>query len=88
MWWLFTRDHTISHNQTESLICLDEKPYVLRSEVVEPLNTKTSSIKKYDYEYKRHGYCAIFDPIEPHTDKQYVDVRKTRTACDFAEMIK
>lgn len=61
---------------------------MLHGDVVKPLPTRRASQRKLDYEYSRHGYCAIIGLIEPLTGKQYVDVRGRRTARDFAEVIK
>lgn len=69
------------------LICLDEKPYILHQDVVKPLAMRGKSPRKIDYEYERHGYCAIFGLIEPLTGQQFVDARPTRKAVDFAEVI-
>lgn len=80
--------YALPYDNNRPLVCLDEKPYNLHGDVIEPLPTRKMSPKKIDYEYTRNGYCAITGLIEPLTGKQYVDIRKRRTACDFAEIIK
>nr|WP_281169977.1 IS630 family transposase [Schleiferilactobacillus shenzhenensis] len=70
------------------VICFDEKPVVLHGDVLKPLPMRPGSIQKIDYVYIRYGYCAIMGFIEPLTGKQYTDVRPTRKAVDFAEVVK
>ncbi|WP_171032686.1 hypothetical protein [Lacticaseibacillus casei] len=53
---------------------------MLRGGVIRSLPTRAGNTKKIDHEYERFGYCAITSMIEPLTGKQYVDVRRKRTA--------
>ena len=41
-----------------------------------------------DYEYQRHGTCALFLAIEPLTGERRVWARSRRTMCDFAEVLR
>ncbi|RYL86133.1 IS630 family transposase, partial [Sporolactobacillus sp. THM19-2] len=75
------------YDPQKPLICLDEKPYMMHADKVQPLPIRNKSPRKVDYEYERKGSCSIFGLIEPLTGKQYVDVRSTRTAIDFAEVV-
>ncbi|MGX6432550.1 transposase [Lacticaseibacillus paracasei] len=67
---------------------MDEKLFVLHGDVIKPLNMRQGSVKKVDYEYTRHGYCAITSLIEALTGKQSTDVRRHRTAINFADIIE
>ena len=42
------------------VICMDEKPYQLVGNIVEPLPMSPGKTRKVDSEYKRNGTCAIF----------------------------
>lgn len=75
------------YNPHRPVICLDEKPFMLHDHYLEPLPMRPGSPAKLDYQYQRRGYCSIFSLIEPLTGQQYVDIRKTRKAVDFAEVI-
>lgn len=79
--------YTRPYDAQRPLICLDENPYVLHKDTIKPLATRSKSPQKIDYEYERHGYCAITGLIEPLTGKQFIDVRLTRKATDFAQVI-
>lgn len=47
------------------LICLDELPFQLLGEKVEPLPPKAGAVKKVDYEYERKGVASVFLAFEP-----------------------
>ncbi len=76
------------YNPKRPQICLDEKPYALYGDIIEPLKAQSGKKKRIDPQYKHGGFTTIFGLIEPLTGKQYTDVRKHRTALDFAEVIK
>lgn len=47
-------------NEKRPVICMDEKPFQLLDEYLEPiLMDKNNHIKKYDCEYIRKGSCSI-----------------------------
>ncbi|WP_240697386.1 IS630 family transposase [Sporolactobacillus sp. THM19-2] len=73
------------YDPQKPLICLNEKPCMMHADKVQPLPIRNKSPRKTDYEYERRGSCSIFGIIELLTGKQYVDIRPTRTAIDFAE---
>lgn len=70
------------------VVCMDEKPYQLLSEVREPLPMRPGDTKKIDFEYIRNGTSSIFVFIEPLGGVRHVSVRKHRTAADWAEEIQ
>ena len=69
-------------------VCFDEMPYQLVAEKRTPLPAKPGLPERYDYEYKRKGTCNLFMIFEPKASWRHVDVRKQRTARDFAEEMK
>lgn len=70
------------------VICMDEKPYQMLGERLEPLPVRPGDIQKTDCEYIREGTCSIFIFVEPLTGWRHASVREHRTAADWAFEIK
>ena len=70
------------------VICLDEKPYQLLSDVRKPMPARPGSIEKYDSEYKRNGTCSIFLFTEPLGSWRHVSASDTRKKTDWAREVK
>lgn len=70
------------------VICMDEKPFQLLSDVREPLPMKPGSIRKEDSEYERKGTCSIFVFTEPLTGWVHAHGRERRTKLDWAHEIR
>lgn len=70
------------------LVCLDEQPLQMVKETRASLPCEPGKPMKYDYQYERAGVANIFMLCEPLAGKRQVNVRKTRTAIDWAEEIK
>ena len=68
------------------VVCVDEKPYQLLEDIVEPIPIKAG--KKEDYEYQRNGTCNIFMISEPFNSYRDCKVTDRRTKKDFAELLK
>ena len=66
------------------VVCFDESPYQLISEVREPLPAMPGHPVRYDYEYRREGSCNLFMFLEPLQGWRHVEVTDRRTAQDFA----
>ena len=77
-----------SYDSEYPVVCFDERPAQLISDVVVPLAMKPGSVKKIDYHYKRNGTCSILSAIEPLTGRRLVNVRKQRKKPDYAEFMK
>jgi hypothetical protein len=67
------------------LVCFDESPYQLLSEVRQPLPVAPGQPVRYDYEYRREGTCNLFMCFEPLQGWRHVKVTDRRTAQDFAQ---
>ena len=65
------------------LICLDELPFQLLGELVEPLRAKAGAVEKVDYEYVRKGVASVFVALEPLTGQRLVRVYQQRTKADY-----
>ena len=76
------------YNPAKPMICMDEKPFQLLSEVREPLLMKPNNMAKVDNEYKREGTCSIFIFTAPLAGWRYVEAFKRRTKKDWAHCVK
>lgn len=80
--------YCLPYDEFYPVVCMDEKPYQLLDNVLEPLPMKPGEPKRIDYEYERKGTCSIFVFTEPLTGWNYANARARRTAVDFAHEIK
>ena len=70
------------------LVCVDELPVQLVSEVRLPLAVLPGRPARYDYEYRREGVANLFMAFEPLLAWRAVQVTQRRTAIDFAELLR
>lgn len=68
------------------LLCLDESPKQLISEVRPPIVT-TQGVTLVDYEYRREGVCDLYMVCEPLGGRRYVRVRDSHTRLDWAAVL-
>lgn len=80
--------YALPHDEKIPLICMDEKPYQLLGEKLEPLPMGPGSPQKQDYEYIRNGVCSIFVFTEPLAGWRHVCAKEQRTKVDWAYQIK
>jgi hypothetical protein len=70
------------------LICYDERPCQLISDVVVPLPMKPGTTRREDSHYKRNGMCSILVAFEPLTGKRFIGVCRHRTKKEYSEFMK
>ena len=70
-------------NEQRPVVCLDELPFQMLGEKVEPLLMKSGAPQKFDYEYERRGVASVFVAFEPLTGKRLVKVYPRRTKADY-----
>jgi transposase len=80
--------YTRKQDKKRPLVCLDEVPRQLTSEVRIPLPAKPGRTAKFDAEYKRNGTCAIFMLAAPLEGWRRAEANERRTRRDWAEQIK
>ena len=68
----------------EPVVCVDEKPVVLHSEVREPVPMKPGSVAKRDSEYERCGTVNAFCAVEPKAGVHLTKITPTRSSPEFA----
>ena len=73
----------LPYNEERPVICLDELPFQMLGEKVEPIEMKAGAVKKFDYEYERGGVASVFVAFEPLTGKRLVKVYRQRTKADY-----
>lgn len=76
------------YDPEKPVVCVDEKPYQLLDNKIEPIPIKKGESKKVDYEYKREGTCNIFMISEPFNDFRETKVTEKRKKEDFAHLLK
>jgi hypothetical protein len=70
------------------VVCMDESPYQVFSEVRLPQPVAPGRTARDDYEYRRMGTCKQFMMIQPLTGWRPVEVTEHCTAQDFARCMK
>ena len=70
------------------VICFDERPCQLLSDVLMPIRMKSGRVKRQDYHYKRHGTCAVLMAVEPLAGRRIVKVTERKTKKDYAKFMK
>lgn len=70
------------------VVCVDELPYQLLSNVAEDLPGCPGKPRRFDYEYVREGTCSIFLAFEPQAGWRSVEAKERRTSKDFASFMR
>lgn len=70
------------------VVCYDERPTQLISEVRVPCPAKPGSKRKVDYEYRREGTCNVLGLFQPLTGWRQMTVTAQRTRHDFAHCMR
>lgn len=70
------------------VVCFDERPSQMVSEVRRPLPVRPGQRARYDYEYRREGTVNLFLLFEPLRGWRHVEVTARRTSQDFAQQMK
>jgi transposase len=80
--------YTQPEDPRRPLVCMDEVPKQLISEVREPRLAQPGQPLRVDYEYQRHGVANLFMFFEPFRGQRHVKVTDTRTRWDWAEAMR
>jgi len=76
------------YNPKRPVLCFDEMPYQLLSDVIEPMPVMPGKAKRYDYHYERNGVCNILCAYEPHAGKRIIKLTRNRRRQDYAWFMK
>lgn len=80
--------YTQPEDPKRPLICMDEVPKQLLSDVRAPIPAQPGQPLRVDYEYQRHGIANLFMFFEPFQGQRHVKVTDTRTRLDWAEAMR
>jgi hypothetical protein len=80
--------YALPYDARYPLVCFDECPYQLVSEVRQLLPTQPGQPQRYDYEYKREGTCNLFMFFAPYEGWRHVEVTDQRRKVDFAHCMQ
>jgi hypothetical protein len=80
--------YTRPYDPRRPQVCLDETSVQLIGEKRIPVPMAPGRPARFDYEYERHGVCAVFMLNEPLRGWREVVVANQRTAIDFAHVVK
>ena len=70
------------------LVCFDERPCFLISDIVAGLEMKAGQAARQHYAYEKKGSCVLLMAIEPKTGKRVAEVSDRRTKLDYARFMK
>jgi hypothetical protein len=70
------------------VVCMDEQPKQLISEVRPPLPVRPGHAECVDFEYVREGMCTVWMFVEPLGGWRSVRVSETKKAIDWAEQVR
>jgi hypothetical protein len=80
--------YALPRDSTRPLVCLDETTKQLVKEKEISIPAKSGQPERIDYEYIRNGVGTLFMMCAPLEGWREVDVRKQKTALDYAECLK
>jgi transposase len=80
--------YTQPEDPNRPLVCMDEVPKQLISDVREPIQARPGQSLRVDYEYQRNGVANVFMFFEPLQGQRHVKVTHTRTRLDWAEAMR
>ena len=70
------------------VVCMDEQPKQLISELSRPIPVAPGQLARVDYEYVREGVCTVWMFVEPLAGWRSVRVSSTKTAMDWAHQVQ
>ena len=80
--------YTQPEDPKRPLVCMDEVPKQLLSDVRDPIPAQSGQPLRMDYEYQRNGVANLFMFFEPFRGQRHVKVTHTRTRLDWAEAMR
>ena len=80
--------YKLPYDASRPVICMDEMPKQLLSDIQEPLACQSGQAAKQDYEYKRNGVEDLFMLFEPLQGKRFVEVKDRRRKVEWAHVMK
>jgi hypothetical protein len=75
--------YNLPYDEKRPIVCFDELPVQLISNLIEPLAMKAGKPKRVDYEYQRGDTASLLVAFEPLTGRRLVETSKQRTRADY-----
>jgi len=79
--------YELPHNTEVPVVCVDEKPVVLRADARAAIPMTESRPKRVDCEYIRNGTANVFCGVEPKAGIYFNKVTPSRPGAEFAQFI-
>ena len=73
----------LPYDEKRPVICFDELPVQMLSDVVAPLPMKAGRPTRFDYEYERGGTACLLVAFEPLSGRRLVETSRRRTKGDY-----
>lgn len=74
-------------SEQEPVVCVDEKPVVLHSDVRPARLMRPGQVLRRDSEYKREGTANVFCGVEPKRGKHFTKATANRSSPEFADYL-
>jgi transposase len=71
----------------DPVVCVDEKPVVLRADVRPPHPMRPGRILRRDSEYQRRGTANVFCGVEPKAGRHFTQPTSNRSSAQFADYL-
>jgi hypothetical protein len=76
------------YDPTRPMICFDEQPYQMLSEVRDPLPMVPGKVRRFDSEYERKGNAYVHITFEPLKGFREVEITERRRSVEFAHLME
>lgn len=73
--------------EKEPVVCMDEKPVVLHTDVGPPRPMRPGRVARRDCEYQRRGTANAFCGVEPKAGRHFTKITPNRSAPQFADYL-
>lgn len=74
-------------SEREPVVCVDEKPVVLRADVRPPLPMRLRRIARRDCEYERRDTANVFCGVQPKAGRHFTKPTANRSSPQFADYL-
>ncbi len=74
-------------SEKEPVVCVDEKPVVLHSDVRPPRPMRPGQVLRRDSEYKREGTANVFCGVQPKAGRHFTKATANRSSPEFADYL-
>lgn len=80
--------YSLAYDPEYPLICFDERPCFLISDVLIPIPMEAGQPKRQHYEYEKNGSCTVFIAFEPATGRRWIKVYAQRSSKEYTQFMQ